>query len=208
MQYPALMDFVHESLTAVIGARVRQSRTELGWTLDRLAERAGVSRRMVISVEKGEVNPSIGTLLRLSDALGIGLPALVEPHVRDGAKVTRAGEGAVLWEGPSGGQGVLVSGTTGPDVVELWDWRFAPGESHESEAHAPGTRELLHLHDGSLVVEVGENAFTLSAGDALCFGGDEPHRYVNRDVGWTRFSLTVFEPGIGPIRQLEKNHGA
>ena len=34
---------------------------------------------MVVSVEQGAVNPSVGTLLRLSDALGVGLPALVEP---------------------------------------------------------------------------------------------------------------------------------
>ena len=34
---------------------------------------------MVVSVEQGAVNPSVGTLLRLSDALGIGLPALVAP---------------------------------------------------------------------------------------------------------------------------------
>ena len=34
---------------------------------------------MAVSVEQGAVNPSVGTLLRLSAALGVGLPALVEP---------------------------------------------------------------------------------------------------------------------------------
>ena len=32
---------------------------------------------MVVNVEQGTANPSVGTLLRISDALGIGLPALV-----------------------------------------------------------------------------------------------------------------------------------
>ena len=50
-----------------------------GWTLDRLAEVAGVSRSMLVNIEQGAANPSVGILLRISDALGIGLPALVEP---------------------------------------------------------------------------------------------------------------------------------
>lgn len=68
-----------ESLTHEIGVRIKQERSSRSWTLDHLAEVAGVSRRMLVKVEQGAVNPSIGTLLRLSDALGIGLPALVEP---------------------------------------------------------------------------------------------------------------------------------
>ncbi len=33
---------------------------------------------MLVNVEQGSTNPSIATLLRLSDALGVGLPALVD----------------------------------------------------------------------------------------------------------------------------------
>ena len=73
------MDQSAAALAFAIGARVKQERQARRWTLDRLAEAAGVSRRMVVNVEQGAVNPSVGTLLRISDALGIGLPALVEP---------------------------------------------------------------------------------------------------------------------------------
>jgi transcriptional regulator with XRE-family HTH domain len=30
---------------------------------------------MAINVEQGSANPSVGTLLKISDALGVGLPA-------------------------------------------------------------------------------------------------------------------------------------
>ena len=113
-----------------IGARVRQVRQSRRWTLDQLAEVAGVSRRMVVNVEQGAANPSVGTLLRISDALGVGLPALVEPPQPKPVKVTRRGEGAVLWSGEAGGRGVLVAGTEPPDVVELWDWTLGPGDAH------------------------------------------------------------------------------
>src|SRR5690349_23264065 len=113
------MDEVAAKLAAAIGARVKQERRARDWTLDRLAQVASVSRRMVVSVEQGTVNPSVGTLLRLSDALGVGLPALVEPPEAKTVKVVRDGEGAELWSGTAGGRGVLVAGTTPPDVVEL-----------------------------------------------------------------------------------------
>src|SRR4051794_41738736 len=115
------MDGEAAKLAAAIGARVRQERQTRGWTLDQLAAAAAVRRRMVVNVEQGAVNPSVGTLLRISDALGVGLPALVEPPEPRRVRVTRRGEGATLWSSEAGGRGVLVAGTEPPDVVELWD---------------------------------------------------------------------------------------
>jgi transcriptional regulator with XRE-family HTH domain len=191
------MDESAANLASVIGVRVRHERRSRGWTLDQLAEAAGVSRRMVVSVEQGAVNPSVGTLLRLSDALGVGLPALVEPPEPKSVKVTRRGEGATLWSGEGGGRGVLVAGTTPPDVVELWDWTLGPGDRHASEAHAPGTKELVHVQEGSITVEVADQSVTLDAGDAVAFPGDVAHSYANPGTQPARFSLAVFEPGVG-----------
>jgi len=191
------MDESAANLASVIGVRVRHERQSRGWTLDQLAEAAGVSRRMVVSVEQGAVNPSVGTLLRLSDALGVGLPALVEPPEPKSVKVTRRGEGATLWSGEGGGRGVLVAGTTPPDVVELWDWTLGPGDRHASEAHAPGTKELVHVQEGSITVEVADQSVTLDAGDAVAFPGDVAHSYANPGTQPARFSLAVFEPGVG-----------
>src|SRR3954454_20531431 len=99
------------ALASAIGARVRQERQARHWTLDQLADAAGVSRRMLVNVEQGVTNPSVGTLLRISDALGVGLPALVELPTPEPLRVTRSGEGAALWSGDSGGRGLLVAGT-------------------------------------------------------------------------------------------------
>src|SRR5580693_2608592 len=142
------------ALALAIGHRVRQERQSRGWTLDQLAQAAGVSRRMVINVEQGSVNPSVGTLLRISDALGIGLPSLVELPAPEPVKVIRHGDGAVLWSSPAGGRGVLVAGTEPPDVVELWDWTLGPGDRHLSEPHTPGTKELVQVQHGTITVEV------------------------------------------------------
>lgn len=199
------MDIATERLALVIGARVKQERKGRGWTLDQLAAHAGVSRRMLVNVEQGVANPSVGTLLRLSDALGLGLPALVEPPASRSAQLTRHGDGAVLWTGERGGQGVLVAGTEPPDVVELWDWTLAAGEQHRSEPHSTGTRELLHVQDGTVTVTAGDDRFELAQGDALAFDGDLAHSYMNTTEEPARFSLTVYEPGVGTARTETPN---
>ena len=172
---------------------MKAERQARGWTLDQLAGAASVSRRMLINVEQGDVNPSVGTLLRLSDALGVGLPALVEPPEPAVLKVTRRGDGAVLWRGSAGGQGILVAGTAAPDVVELWDWTMTSGEEHHSEAHAPGTHELVHVLQGALT--------TLFILDALGFAAGSGFGWAvyilltqhigDRYSGLTGLSLTI-----------------
>lgn len=198
------MDEGAAALATAIGLRIRGERQARQWTLDKLAAAAGVSRRMLISVEQGAANPSVGTLLRISDALGVGLPALVEPARSKPLAVTRRGEGAVLWTGEFGGRGVLVAGTEPPDVVELWDWTLAPGDSHVSETHAGGTRELVHVLQGRLVIEVDGESVTLIAGDAVAFRGDAPHSYANPCRSQARFSLAVYEPGVGAVSRPER----
>lgn len=197
------MEVSAELLAHEIGVRIKQERSSRRWTLDHLAEVAGVSRRMLVKVEQGSVNPSIGTLLRLSDALGIGLPTLVEPPMSRAAKLVRRGEGTRLWSGDHGGSGVLVAGTQPPDVVELWDWTLNPGERHASEAHAAGTCELLHVQTGSILVTVADDVYELHVGDALTFHGDVNHSYDNPNQEPVRFSLTVFEPGVGAAPRTE-----
>lgn len=208
MQYDALMDKSTSTLAAAIGSRVRQERQSRGLTLDQLAEAAGVSRRMLVNVEQGAANPSVGTLLRISDALGIGLPALVDSPQPKPVTVTRSGNGAALWSSASGGRGVLVAGTGSPDVVELWDWTLAPGDRHESEAHAAGTKELLQVREGSITVAVAGETFVLEAGDAVSFPGDVEHSYANPANKPATFSLAVFEPGVGSGHRPEAHAAA
>jgi transcriptional regulator with XRE-family HTH domain len=187
------------ALGALIGERVRTERLRRSWTLDQLAGRSGVSRRMLINIEQGSANPSIATLLRLSDALGVGLPTLVRPPADSPIRVLRHGERAPLWTSPSGGRAVLAAGTEAPDVVELWDWTLAAGDSHHSEPHGRGTRELLLVLEGCVTLDVSQHQVDLGVGDTASFYADVPHGYSNNhaDATVARFTLTVFQPNVG-----------
>lgn len=183
-------------LPRLIGQRVRQERQARQWTLDQLAEMSDVSRRMLINIEHGVANPSIGVLLKLSDALRVGLPALVEPPEPTAVKLTRSGTGPLLWSSEAGGRAFLVAHTAPPDVIELWDWTLGAGDRCASDAHTAGTRELLHVLRGEVVVEVAEQVLTLQAGDALSFPGDVAHAYANPGASAAGFSLSVFQPAV------------
>jgi quercetin dioxygenase-like cupin family protein len=103
---------------------------------------------------------------------------------------------------------VLVAGTESPDVVELWDWTFGPDDRHQSEAHATGTKELLQVREGSVTVVVAGETFVLETGDAVSFPGDVEHSYANPGTDPARFSLAVFEPGVGSGHRPEENRAA
>ena len=200
VQYHAHMDsiaVVDEGLVMLIGRRVRAARTARAWTLDDLAERSGVSRRMVVNVEQGVSNASIATLLRLSTSLGISLASLVAMSEPVALSVSRKDEHHVFWEGERGGRALLVASTEAPDVVELWDWTLGPRERYVSEGHSAGSGELLHVLAGSVTIMVAEESVVLGAGDAVCFAGHRRHTYANDAKRTARFSLSVYQPGVG-----------
>jgi transcriptional regulator with XRE-family HTH domain len=186
------VDDLVEEVPIAVGRRVRQARTDRGLTLDQLADRSGVSRRMIINVEAGTSNASITTLLRLATALSVPLPDLVGGGTGgQGCTITTSATRSPLWTGESGGTGVLVAAA---DMLELWDWTMQPGESYRSEAHRGGTRELLHIVSGRLRLVVDGTAHDLQPGDGVSFSADVPHSYACHGRRPVRFSMTVLEP--------------
>lgn len=57
---------------------VRHHRRLLEWTQEALAERVGVTRQTIISIEGGKYNPSVGLALRLAQAFGVTVEALFQ----------------------------------------------------------------------------------------------------------------------------------
>jgi transcriptional regulator with XRE-family HTH domain len=64
-----------------IGQRIRQLRESRGMTQSQLQARSLVSRSYLSRIESGQMTPSIGTLEKLSEALGIGLNRFFVPEL-------------------------------------------------------------------------------------------------------------------------------
>ncbi len=56
--------------------RLETVRSQKGWTQQELADRAGVSRQTIISLEHGRYNPSILLAFRLAHLFGITIEEL------------------------------------------------------------------------------------------------------------------------------------
>jgi transcriptional regulator with XRE-family HTH domain len=53
------------------GRAIREVRLAAGLSQERLALEAGVDRTFVSGIERGEKNPSLATLLKLADKIGV-----------------------------------------------------------------------------------------------------------------------------------------
>ena len=60
----------------MLGNRLREKREAVGWTQAELAERIGVSRKTVNTVENGVFIPSTVVALKLAGALGCAVEDL------------------------------------------------------------------------------------------------------------------------------------
>ena len=79
-------------LGVLVGTIIRDGREVRGLTKSALAERVGISRQMVGSVERGDANPSLETIARLLDGTGVDIDLVVRGSVRIGPR--RQGDAA------------------------------------------------------------------------------------------------------------------
>ena len=61
----------------VISESVRICRLDNGWSQLELADRAGLDRKTVNRIENGRFQPSVETLLAVSEALGVSVTQLL-----------------------------------------------------------------------------------------------------------------------------------
>lgn len=183
------------AVTAAVARQVRALRTGRGWSLDELAGRSGVSKGMVVQIEGGRTNPSVGTLCRIADAFGVSVARLLEATDRQDVRVSNLSTAPVLWRGGSGGLGRLLAGTPGPQFVELWDWVVRPGERHVAEEHAGGTYEMVHVQAGTAVVTVGGTEYPVEPGQTILFPADRAHAYRNDGGEPVHLMMVVVMPG-------------
>lgn len=187
-------------MAAIVAQRISALRKTRRLTFDGLAGCSGVSKGTLVQIEQERANPSISTLCRLAAALGVSVADLVAPESDAQAlvSVVSAGDVRRLWTGRHGGSAVLLAGTPGPDMLELWHWELKPGERFEASRHGRGTRELLHVASGRLCLEVEGKSTIIAAGATAMALTDRPHAYSNPGKSSVHFYMTVHEPVSPP----------
>ncbi|MET9446858.1 helix-turn-helix domain-containing protein [Streptomyces cinerochromogenes] len=183
-------------LTQSLARNVRHWRSVRGFTLDVLAARAGVSRGMLIQIEQARTNPSIGTVVKIGDALGVSITTLLDYEQGPKVRVVPAERAVRLWHTEAGSYNRLLAGTEAPGPLEMWDWRLMPGETSPSEPHPSGTVELVHVTAGELTLTVEGEEYRVPAGASVSFEANVPHWYGNQGEEPMEMIMAVSVPPV------------
>ena len=164
----------------VIGGNVRKKRHERHWSLDELADSSGVSKATLSQIESGRVNPTVATLWKIAQSLETELSQLIrnEGEIFRTFSVTRSGDLPRL-TGTTGVEIRVLSPITMAGKLELYFLTLEPGAVLASEAHEPGSCELITVISGAVEVEAGRNSVKLESGDVLNYQCDTSHRISN-----------------------------
>lgn len=183
-----------QQVTDTISRNVRTLRDRQGLSLTGLATKAGISRGMLIQIEQGRTNPSLGTLVSVAGALNVSLTELIELEQPAPVRILGPDDGTVLWTGASGGCGRMLAGATGANHLQVWDWRMKPGEEFSALPQPRGTVEVIHVLSGRLTIRVGEETHEVASGHTVMFRPDRPHGYSNRTRRPMRMLISNSEP--------------
>jgi transcriptional regulator with XRE-family HTH domain len=171
-----------------LGERIRDRRRHASLTVQELADRAGISRRMLTQIELGQANPSLVTVDRVARALGSDFISLARDDTPDPLVVNPPNTAMVVWSSALGSQALLHVATTLVPPAELWTWTLQPGDMYQAEADPPGSEELFVVLSGRLtLLPDGTDPVTLSAGASARFATDVRYAYENRTARPVRF---------------------
>jgi transcriptional regulator with XRE-family HTH domain len=182
---------------AELGRRVaenlRQRRKARSMSLDDLARASGVSRAALSQIETHKSNPTVGVLWKIAVGLGIPFAELIGAP-RSGAAVLRRADSQLLRSSDGRFESRPLTPAGASPLVELYELRIAARSTHRSEAHAPGTHEVVVVLTGQLRLHVDQEMYELASGDSIAFAADRPHAYENPAGAEARYhNVIVYE---------------
>jgi mannose-6-phosphate isomerase-like protein (cupin superfamily) len=152
-------------------------------------------------IERGLSSPSVSTLFKIATALEIPVTAFFEvtPPKQDVVLIKSSERNRIplyrgLWEGLGGEH---YEGLVEPFMITL--------EAGSSSGRFPMTHtgnEFVFCLRGELVYEVGEETYTLEAGDALLFSASLEHTWHNPGQKVTNALIMIcgFRSGESPAK--------
>lgn len=149
-----------------LGPRLRSARRERGWTLEELADRAGMSTSTLSRLESGKRQATLELLMPLTRQLGIRIDDLLDPPDRDPRVRARAIRRSGMTIAPL---------TREESEVRAFKITYHPGAAEVPPKTHPG-HEWLYVLSGRLELHLGERTLMLGRGEAAEFDTTVPHR--------------------------------
>lgn len=176
-------------IDAEVGRQLRELRRDRGLTLQQLAAHTGLSRTSLTRIEAGTANPSVGTLKKVSGALGVSIGDLFtngsdtqetestfahSSTASSEVRVVRKDKRKTLsWPGRPWKTYLLT-----PDLqrkLEVLLNELEPGDTSD-EFYTHEGEEFGFVMEGSYEITVGDNVYVLEEGDSIYYPSHLPHK--------------------------------
>ncbi|NIH84611.1 helix-turn-helix domain-containing protein [Amycolatopsis granulosa] len=178
-----------------LAARLAQLRADRGWSLDDLADRAGVSRSTLSRVERGEISPTATLLGKLCTVYERPMSRLLTEVEADGPQLVRAPEQTVWTDDDSGFTRRSVSPPHPAFRAEVVEGTLRPGaDIHYDAPSVPGLEQHLWVLAGSVEVTADGETHLLGQGDCLRFRLWGPTRFRCPGPTAARYLLVLVMP--------------
>ena len=164
-----------------LSSRIRAARLQKGYTLERVAELSGLGKGLLSKVENFRVTPSLPTLARICDALGLRMADLFDGlDTKPKFTIIRKGERMAVSRDSDQSNihyESLAHGRTDRkmDPFEL----TIPAGGGRTEPMPHEGEEFLMVLSGSIAFEYEGTIYTMKEGDAAYFDAETAHRAFN-----------------------------
>ena len=161
-----------------VGARLKAARIARNFSQRDLATRAGVTNGMISMIEQNKHSPSVATLNRLTDALGVSFAEFFSLDVAEAPRVFYGRtELLALTEGKVAFR--VVAGERRDKAVQILHEVYEPGGDTGAEMLSHKGEEGGIVLEGEIELTVGDQRRVLGPGDAYYFESNIAHRFRN-----------------------------
>jgi transcriptional regulator with XRE-family HTH domain len=184
-----------ETDAAAIGAQIRELRKVRGYTLQKVADGAGISVGYLSQIERNQSNLPLSVLNKISDVLGVQMNWFFQsegnspPGERD-AVVRKANRRRLNLTGQGIVEELLSPNLKGP--IELLLTTIEPHADSGEYSHAGAEAGIVIT--GVLDLWVDGNHYRLEEGDSFSFKSSDVHRSANPGDAPTKIVWVVTPP--------------
>lgn len=166
------------TMNQIVAYNIRSLREKNKLSLEELSKLSGVSKSMLAQIERGEGNPTLSTLWKISNGMKVPFDALtVRP--KPPYEIIKTCEIQPLLED----EGKVKNYSIFPDDENrrfaVYYLELEPGSYWQSEPHLRGTTEFITVFSGTLEIEAADKRFVVTKEESIRFGGDTVHSYRN-----------------------------
>ncbi|MGM0453098.1 MAG: helix-turn-helix domain-containing protein [Thermodesulfobacteriota bacterium] len=163
---------------AAIGDRIRTIREEKGISFDEMAKMTGFDVDFLTRIEKNEIQPQLGTLVKLSKALDSAFYRLVSGVGNRLYSITRKNERKLVSRSTSRqGQRLYTYQSLAPEVqgrhMEALIVNLEENPDQEMSVHEG--EEFIFVLENPVIVQIDQEEFELEPGDSVYYLSTTPH---------------------------------